>query len=194
MYYSIPMSIPTILAFYALVEQTILVKAYVCMTLTMMSFITCVANRSILFTHPHHSGWGVVMTNDMLRTYFVIDAIYHIYKHRWKSRRDLLFHHGFILVPFFIRPFIIGNTFPIMAEIYSTGAIFKLNPIQDLKYRGFMILTVRLFIWTSLFRMSLIEGQEFVHYLFERVISTGMLVLDAYWLSLIYKKLRIPIE
>ena len=77
-----------------------------------------------------------------------------------------------------------------MAEIYSTGAIFGLNPIQDLKYRGVMILTARLFIWTSLFRMSLIEGQEIIHYFFERVISTGMLTLDAYWLTLIYKKLR----
>ena len=183
-------TIPITILFYAMVEQTILVKAYVCMSLTMMSFITCVANRDILFTHPHHSGWGVVMTNNVLRTYFIIDAIYHIYKHRWQSRRDLLFHHIFILIPFISRPFIIGNTFPIMAEIYSTGAIFKLNPTQDLKYRGFMILTVRLFIWTSLFRMSLIEGQEIIHYFFERVISTGMLTLDAYWLTLIYKKLR----
>ena len=183
-------TIPTTILFYAMVEQTILVKAYVCMSLTMMSFITCVANRDILFTHPHHSGWGVVMTNNVLRTYFVIDAIYHIYKHRWQSRRDLLFHHIFIVIPFLTRPFIIGNTFPIMAEIYSTGAIFKLNPIQDLKYRGVMILTARLFIWTSLFRMSLIEGQEMIYVIFPAMISTGMLTLDAYWLALIYKKLR----
>ena len=160
------------------------------MTLTMMSFITCLINRDILFTHPHHSGFGVVMTNNWLRTYFVIDAIYHIYKQRWQSRKDLLFHHGFILIPFFVRPFIIGNTFPIMAEIYSTGAIFGLTPKQDLKYRAFMILTARLFIWTSLFRMSLIEGQEMMYVLFPAMISTGMLTLDAYWLTLIYKKLQ----
>ena len=184
------LTIPITFLFYAMVEQTTLVKAYVCMTLTMMSFITCVANRDILFTHPHHSGWGVVITNNVMRTYLVIDSIYHIYKHRWQSRKDLLFHHGFILVPFFIKPFSIGNTFPIMVEIYSTGAIFGLNPIQDLKYRGVMILTARLFIWTSLFRMSLIEGQENVYVIFPVVISTGMLTLDAYWLTLIYKKLR----
>jgi len=160
------------------------------MTLAIMSFITCVINHDILFTHPHHSGFGVVMTNNFLRTYFVIDAIYHIYKQRWQSRKDLLFHHIFIVVPFLVRPFIIGNTFPIMAEIYSTGAIFGLTPKQDLKYRAFMILTVRLFIWTSLFRMSWIDGQERIHYFFEKVISIGMLTLDAYWLTLIYKKLR----
>ncbi len=77
-----------------------------------------------------------------------------------------------------------------MAEIYSTGAIFGLTPKQDLKYRAFMILTVRLFIWTSLFRMSLIEGQEMMDVLFPALISTGMLTLDAYWLTLIYKKLQ----
>ncbi len=51
-------TIPITILFYAMVEQTILVKAYVCMYLTMMSFITCVVNRDILFTQPHHSGWG----------------------------------------------------------------------------------------------------------------------------------------
>ena len=183
------LTIPATILFYVLVEQTLLAKAYVCMTLTVMSFITCVVNRDIVMTQPHLSGTGVVMTNNWLRTYFIIDAIHHIYKNGWKSRKDLLFHHGFILIPFLLRPTIIGITFPIMAEIYSTGAIFKLDPIQNLKYRAFMILTVRLFIWTALFRISLIENQEFLYVLFPRVISVGMLSLDAYWLKLIYVKL-----
>ena len=184
------LTIPATILFYALVEQTLLAKAYVCMALTMMSFITCVANRDIVFTHPHLSGAGVVMTNNWMRTYLVIDAIYHIYKHRTNSRKDLLFHHGLILIPFFIIPHTIGITFPIMAELYSTGALFGLNPIQDLKYRALMICTVRLFIWTTLFRMSLIVNQEFVDMAFERVVSVGMLTLDAYWLKSIYVKLR----
>ncbi len=188
------LTVPAMVVFYTFVEQTILAKAYICMTLTIMSFITCVINRKIVFTQPQLSGVGVAITNDLLRSYFVIDTIYHIYKNRWNSRKDLLFHHIIIIIPFVIIPKAVGITFPIMAEIYSTGAIFKLNPVQDLKYRAFMISTVRLFIWISLFRMSLIEGQDFVYVIFERTVSIGMLSLDAYWLKLIYTKIKTNIS
>jgi hypothetical protein len=184
------LTIPAMIAFYTFVEQTILAKAYICMTLTIMSFITCIINREIVLTQPYLSGVGVLLTNNLLRSYFVIDTIYHIYKNRWNSRKDLLFHHIITLIPFLFIPKCIGITFPIMSEIYSTGAIFKLNPNQDLKYRAFMILTVRLFIWTTLFRMSFIDGQEFIHIFFEKIVSIGMVCLDAYWLKLIYNKMK----
>jgi hypothetical protein len=156
----------------------------------MMSFVACYVNRDIVFTAPHLSGPGVVFTNDMLKTYFVVDALYHIWKFGSKFRRDLLFHHIIIVIPFFIIPHAIGITFPIMAEIYSTGALFRLTPANDLKYRATIIITIRLFIWTTLFRTSFTENQEFIHVIMPLIISSSMLLLDAYWLKLIYAKVR----
>jgi hypothetical protein len=185
-------SIPTILLFYTFVEQSIYAKACICMSMTLMSMTTCYLNREIVFTEPHLSGPMVIFTNDMLITYFVIDMIHHIWKFKWEFRKDLIFHHIIIVIPFFIRPTMIGLSFPIMAEIYSTGAMFQLSPRADLKYRGFMIMTVRLFVWISLFRMSLLANQDFTNIVFQRIVSIGMLSLDAYWLKLIVQKLSKP--
>ncbi len=59
------LTVPAMVVFYSFVEQTILAKAYICMTLTIMSFITCVINREIVFTQPQLSGVGVAITNDL---------------------------------------------------------------------------------------------------------------------------------
>lgn len=185
-------SIPTVILFYCFIEQTIYAKACICMTLTLMSMTTCYINRDIVFTEPHLSGPMVCFTNDMLRTYFVIDTIYHLWKFKWEFRKDLIFHHLIIVIPFFVRPTIIAITFPIMAEIYSTGALFNLSPRNDLKYRAVMITTIRLFVWISLFRMSLLDNQDMINIGFQRTVSIGMLSLNAYWLKLIVQKLAKP--
>jgi hypothetical protein len=134
----------------------------------------------------------VVFTNNMLRTYFITDIVYHVCKFKSAVRKDLIFHHVLIVIPFLVVPKVIAITFPIMAEVYSTGALFYLSPTNDLRYRAFLLMTIRLFIWISLFRMSFLGNQTLLHICFMRSVSTGMLALDGYWLKLIYAKLSKP--
>jgi hypothetical protein len=181
--------IPAFLAFYAFVEQTLFAKACVCALMSTMSFATVMMNRDIVFSAPSESGPGVNITNQMLATYFVCDSVYHVWKFRWAFRRDLIFHHILILIPFLVFPPAIGMTFPIVAEVYSTGALFGLSPRRNLQFRAWTILTVRLFVWTMLFRVSFVEGQTVAAAAMQRTCSVCMLGLDLHWLRQIRAKL-----
>jgi hypothetical protein len=174
--------------YYALFTYNEKHKAFMCMILTLLSAFTSYYNNDIVFTRPWETGMYVVETNALLVSYFIIDLMNMIYTD--KLRKAVVFHHIFILIPHLCMPSAIGVTFPIMGEIYSTGALFNLTYRQDLIYRAFTILTLRPFIWYKLFMCGFIPNQQAIYWSFPLIISTGMFCLDIYWLKKIYINLN----
>ena len=165
-------------------------KAFICMFLTLLSTFVSYYNRDIVFTKPWETGPYVFETNALFQSYLIIDLLYNFYIKNY--RKDLIFHHIFILIPHLLKPHIIGITFPIMGEIYSTGAIFNLSSKNNLIYRAITIITIRMFIWYKLFLCSFIaESQNNLYDRFSPlIISIGMFILDLYWLKSIFLKLK----
>ena len=178
--------------FYYYIDHTVYIKSCFTLFLSICSLIVCYINRNLLCSRIDQQGYLTLELNTFFKAYLFVDLINHILKNRNSLnsiRKDLILHHIVILIPYTVRPYPIGLTFCIIAEMYSTGAFFNLSPRNNLIYRAFIIILIRMSLWIFLISNSFLKQQDQMCIYFERYISSTILLLDLYWFRLILKKI-----
>jgi hypothetical protein len=174
--------------FYYFIDHTLYIKAYLTFFLSIWSAIICYYSRNNFIIDQQ--GYGTLELNTFFKYYLIIDTFNHIIKNKDCIRKDLIIHHAVLLIPYILRPEVLGLSLCIMAEMYSTGALFHLSPQDNLFYRAVMIITVRMSIWIFLINESFNVNQDKICILLERYITSCILLLDIYWLKCIFTKLN----
>jgi len=190
-------------SYYCFFNQTLYTKAIVSFLLSITALFICLINNINFFNfnffnfNPENNGYYISEFNDFFINYIKYDIMNHIlisYQNNLQIRTDLIIHHFIILIPFTLKPNAIGLTYSIISELYSAGSLFNLSPRFNLIYRAFIIIFVRIFLWTTLFLSAFNKEQSLIAIYCEMIISPILLLLDLYWLNIILYKLKLKIN
>jgi hypothetical protein len=174
--------------FYYFIDHTLYTKSCLTFFLSIWSAIVCYKSKENFIIDKE--GYGTLEINTFFKFYLIVDTINHIIKNKNSIRKDLIIHHSVLLIPYSLKPEVLGLSLCIMAEMYSTGALFHLSQRGNLFYRAFIIITIRMSIWIFLINQSFNLNQDKICILLERYITSCILLLDIYWLKCIFKKLN----
>ena len=178
--------------FYYFIEHDLYIKACLTFFLSLCSAIICYINKENF--KIDQQGHQTLLLNDFFKSYLIVDTINHVVKNKNSIRKDLIIHHIILLIPYCLRPEVLGLSLCIMAEMYSTGALFHLSQRGNLIYRAIIIITIRINIWIFLINKSFTLNQDKICILLERYITSCILLLDIYWLKCIFKKLKLKLK
>lgn len=163
-------------------EDPRLTKAYICAIFATVSAVYCFIYRDILFSTPTFTSPVIRLVISLFVMYLISDTVAHVIqvcRGQEPMRKDLMFHHAFVLLFFNNYPHCLSALSSIIAEYFCIGSMLGLSNPQNMLFRLGTILFVRYPLWYCHILEFADKMEDVVE--LNKFGAIVMATLDTYW-------------